>query len=405
MDAYRIQIQFHQDIIKRRYLCVLMIAVILICYPLSTACEEINNEIIAAEQNEEHEEEATEPSKGGKWVPIPIFLTEPAIGYGLGLSVGYIHPEKSGEKGDNVSSLQTPRSIAASQKSQKKPPSITGVAGGYTESGTWFGAIGHSASWREDAIRYGGAAAYTDIISIYYVSDRPFDFDLEGLIIFQDLKFRLGRSHFFLGGKLIGIDTETSFDIEITDDINIAIDEIYARNIGAALALSFDRRDNVFTPNTGQMIELTAWRHDEAIGSDYDYWKASFKALSFHQLHPKFVLGLRFEASSVDGEPPFYAYPYIDLRGIPALRYQGERVGTVEVEARWNIMPRWSLVGFLGKGEVSGDDPSFQTQDDIYAGGIGGRYLFLKEQSLWLGLDFARGPEEWYWYITVGQAW
>jgi hypothetical protein len=107
----------------------------------------------------------------------------------------------------------------------------------------------------------------------------------------------------------------------------------------------------------------------------------------------------------VDGRLPFYAYPWVKLRGIPALRYQGKTVGMIEVEGRWNIRPRWAVLGFAGIGAVDGDDPAFQTRDDIIAGGVGGRYLFMPDQGLWLGVDVARGPEDWYAYINVGHAW
>ena len=152
-------------------------------------------------------------------------------------------------------------------------------------------------------------------------------------------------------------------------------------------------------------MRLALWRHDENIGSDYNYWKSDLKALSFHQLHPRFVLGLRLEGSAVDGRPPFYAYPWVSLRGIPALRYQGEKIGMIEVEGRWNILSRWALVGFIGTGGVYGDDPAFETQDDIIAGGVGGRYHLMPDRGLWLGVDVAQGPEDVYLYITVGQAW
>jgi hypothetical protein len=161
----------------------------------------------------------------------------------------------------------------------------------------------------------------------------------------------------------------------------------------------------VFTPNRGQLFQLDVWRYDEALGGDYNYWNAKLKMLSFHQLHPNVVLGLRLEASAVDGLAPFYAYPWIALRGIPALRYQGKEVGMIETEVRWNIMPRWSLLGFAGTGAVGGDDRAFKTGDNIYAGGVGARYFMMRDLGLWLGVDLARGPEDWYSYITVGHAW
>lgn len=382
---------------------VLLSLLILFFASTGLAKEEVHKE----KPSEAAVDEQEAKPKPKRWLPIPIFITEPAVGYGLGLALGYIHPKEDDEDTDTdtPASLQTPKSVSTSRKTQKPPPTITGVAGGYTESDTWFGAVGHSASWRGDSVRYAGALAYTDIYSTYYIFDSPIDFNLEGAVIYQDLKLRLGDSHFFMGGKLAYLATESDFKLDLDTDTSVGLEDIESNNVGIALAGSYDRRDNVFTPNSGQLFEMALWRYDEAVGSDYNYWNGTVKALSFHPLHETIVLGLRLEASAVDGNPPFYAYPWVTLRGIPALRYQGEAVAMAEVEGRWNVLPRWAVIGFIGTGGVYGDDPSFETQDDIVAGGIGGRYLFMPERGLWLGMDFARGPEAWYWYITIGQAW
>jgi hypothetical protein len=127
--------------------------------------------------------------------------------------------------------------------------------------------------------------------------------------------------------------------------------------------------------------------------------------LSFHRLHEKFVLGLRLELSAIDGRAPFFAVPWVSLRGIPALRYQGDSVGVFEVEGRYNFTPRWALIGFAGTGKVSSDVPIFDTEQSIYSYGLGGRYQIFQAQNIWVGLDVARGPEDTYWYIQVGHAW
>ena len=36
---------------------------------------------------------------------------------------------------------------------------------------------------------------------------------------------------------------------------------------------------------------------------------------------------------------------------------------------------------------------------------IGGRYLALREQDAWVGIDIARGPEDLAWYIQLGSSW
>jgi hypothetical protein len=346
-------------------------------------------------------------ASSGRWLPIPIFLTEPAFGYGLGVALGYIHPTKDDTEKQEEPSLQTLGSVTSERSGQNPPPTITGVAGGYTAKDTWGAAVAHSTSWRKDTIRYAGGLAYVDINSTYYIIDRSLDFNLKGAALYQDLKFRLGKSRFFLGGKLLVLETDSQFDITLGEDTQIGVDDILASNVGVAASATYDSRDNVFTPNNGQLLQFDIWQFDEALGGDFDYWRGNLKLLSFFQLHPRFVLGLRVETSTVDGRAPFYAYPWVSLRGIPAMRYQGKTAGMIEVEGRWNIFPRWAIVGFAGAGAVRSREilDINIVKDDIFAGGAGARYFLMRDLGLWLGVDVAHGPEDWYGYITVGQAW
>lgn len=360
------------------------------------------------EPKQEDPEKKGDKKPRGRFLPIPIFLTEPAFGYGLGVALGYIHPAKDDTEKQEESSLHTLGSVSAERSGQKPPPTITGVGFGYTNIDTWGVAVGHSASWRKDTIRYAGGMIYADVKSTYYTSlDLPLDFNLLAFGLYQDLKFRLGNSGFFLGGKLLLLETDAQFDITLGEDTEIGADDILASNVGVAASATYDSRDNVFTPNSGQLLQYDIWRFAEALGGDYDYWRSNLKLLSFYQLHPRFVLGLRVAVSALDGSAPFYAYPYVSMRGIPALRYQGKRVGVIEVEGRWNILPRWAIVGFAGAGAVSSREILGLKilKDDIFAGGAGVRYSLMRDLGLWLGIDVARGPEDWYGYITVGQAW
>jgi hypothetical protein len=127
---------------------------------------------------------------------------------------------------------------------------------------------------------------------------------------------------------------------------------------------------------------------------------------SFHPLaHEKLVLGLRLKADGARGAPPLWGYPWIELRGVPALRYQNEYTGVVETELRWNLYDRWATLVFGGVGATGGDVPRFVDEDGVLAWGIGGRYLFRPQDRLWVGLDLARGPEQNVAYIQVGHAW
>ena len=100
-------------------------------------------------------------------------------------------------------------------KHQKVPPTISGVAGAYTEKGTWGFGFAHSASWSKDRIRYVGAVGYAHVVSTFYFGDQPFDFELDTGLFYQDIKFRVHSSDFFVGAKLVYVSPELGFEEEL----------------------------------------------------------------------------------------------------------------------------------------------------------------------------------------------
>jgi hypothetical protein len=83
--------------------------------------------------------------RGNGVLPVPIFITEPAIGYGLGVALLHFSlPD--GADADQPASAdgKTPR------------PNITGIAGFATGTRSWGAAALHTHSWDDDRIRYTG---------------------------------------------------------------------------------------------------------------------------------------------------------------------------------------------------------------------------------------------------------
>ena len=116
-------------------------------------------------------------------------------------------------------------------------------------------------------------------------------------------------------------------------------------------------------------------------------------------------MGWKVNLQHINGNAPFYALPFISLRGIPMMRYQGKVVADTEVEARWNVSKRWSVLGFAGVGRATFRDDSLSDADSRWAGGAGMRYLTAKTLKLYTGIDIAKGPEEWVFYLQMGNAW
>jgi hypothetical protein len=114
---------------------------------------------------------------------------------------------------------------------------------------------------------------------------------------------------------------------------------------------------------------------------------------------------LRLDVASVDGDPPFFGFPWVKLRGVPSLRFQGKTAGALELQGRFRAAPRWIVLGFAGLGFTDENLEFVDDADAIYATGAGARFNVFKDQKIWVGLDIARGPEDWAWYIQVNHPW
>jgi hypothetical protein len=327
---------------------------------------------------------------------VPFVITEPAVGYGGGVGLMFLHEKPVDAQGNRA----------------KGPPSITGVAGGYTESDTWFGGLVHFGSWKDDHLRYIGVLgrghanlAFNGIgdQSAGSMGERELDYTIDGVFLRQELLAKVAESPLFLGLRYEFSSTDTEFDsgVPIVDDTD------FDRQDGALAAVAqYDTRDTIFTPSRGTNTVLAYYHYDELFGGDAEYDRLEVSAPMWWPVDPQWVLGLRPNAAVTDGDAPFYALPYVELRGIPVLRYQGRSAASIEAEVRWNFVPRWSLIGFGGFGQAVDSASEFGGESDVVgAGGTGFRYMLARKYGLHAGLDFARGPEDWAVYIQVGNAW
>jgi len=114
---------------------------------------------------------------------------------------------------------------------------------------------------------------------------------------------------------------------------------------------------------------------------------------------------MRLDGRFTWGDTPFWSVPLISMRGIPSLRYQGDSVFVAEIEPRWDVSNRWSLVGFVGSGWAEDSISDFDGSSAEISGGIGFRYLAARRMGMRVGLDIARGPDDTVVYLQVGSGW
>ena len=328
------------------------------------------------------------------FLPIPIIITEPAVGFGGGLALAYFH---KGKAFDNAGT-------------KGLSPTVSFAAGAYTTNGTWLAIGGHQGSYLKDRIRYLGVIGYVSPNLTFYGAgidrlDGRYEFNMKGFLTLQELLYRVKKEiPLFMGLNYMYFNNDITFKTgielpgweEFTTETNTA---------GMNAVFMWDSRDNSFTPNEGIKSSLELGVYSQALGGDNDYGNFDSRTYFYAPVvDKKLFSGYRLQLTSKWGDVPFYELPFISLRGIPALRYQDNNVYTVETEWRWNFVKRWSAVGFIGAGEAM-DSYGDIFNDVKVAGGGGIRYFLAKEYGLHAGVDIARGPEIWAWNITVGSNW
>ena len=327
------------------------------------------------------------------FVPIPFLITEPALGFGAGAALVFIH--------------RTPEEIA---QMKRKTPSLSGVVGMYTTTKSWAVGGGHMGFWNDGAIRFRGGGGYFSLNLnfypdyIYANENEELTFNLLGYILYVETTFRLFSSDFYLGGSYAFSNNKVSFDKpeEVPEDIPSEFEE----NLGGLGGiLNYDSRDNIFTPGDGMSGAIQYIYFDPIFGSDESFQRLFGHWLGYSPLSKEFHGGLRLDYQNSFGDMPFYLRPYIRLRGIPALRYQGKSTYLVETEIRWDWNFRWSLVAFTGYGVALPVDEDVFDKQTAYNFGLGFRYLVARLYGIRMGVDIARGPEQWAVYIQFGSSW
>jgi hypothetical protein len=216
--------------------------------------------------------------------------------------------------------------------------------------------------------------------------------------------YRLGEFPVWLGVRYARVNTDVALeDAEFGADVS-------PRDLDLELAaltpsLTLDMRNNFFTPTQGWYAELSTPFFREGLGSERDFEKLALQVMYYRPLGDTLFLGLRGGVKASSDGTPFYLRPYVWLRGVQALGYQGEQAADAEAELRWQLHPRFSLVGFGGAGIARSDIAGRKLEESVTAGGAGFRYLVARRHGLHMGLDLAFGPDDPVIYVVFGSAW
>jgi len=321
------------------------------------------------------------------FIPVVIPITEPVVGAGAALALVFINENEKTSDGRGVK------------------PDITAVGGFGTENGTegYFGM--HSGHWLDGKLDTLLVVADAQANLDFYGSGRQgLRYALDTQILKLEALYRLGSSRSMVGLGYTYGKMDSHFKTSFLPP-SVSLGNAESTLGGISLIYNYDSRDNMFTPNKGFMGEVVATVHEPALGASTAYQRVDINTFYFHPITQTLVFGVRGTTQMSFGDVPFYQRPFVQLRGVPVMRYQGERVAFAGAELRWMVMNRVSLIGFAGAGLTSSSYNGVSWHNDVIAGGVGVRYELARKQGLHMGVNVAFSDEDTAVYIVFGSAW
>lgn len=327
------------------------------------------------------------------FLPVPIVVTEPAVGYGGGGVGLFLRPRKeAGEEGWTR-------------------PDISAAGGIATQNGTWAAFAGDSSRWLDGRLRTlaGGGAGQINL-DFFGLSDDPASlgqgvrYSLQVSAMVAQANWQLGsKSPLSVGMRYVYADVDPKLrDQPLFPGL---ADRARATISAPTAILEYDSRDNVFTPTRGVYAESAYLASREALGASVDFERFDQVLLGWVPLRHRVTLGANVTYSWSSDGTPFFLRPFVMLRGVPAMRYQGDQSASIEVEARWQFHGRWSVVAFGGAGRTWTERPSRSFRQSVGAGGAGFRYEIARKFGMNVGIDVAHSPGTTAVYFVVGNAW
>jgi hypothetical protein len=331
------------------------------------------------------------------FIVVPVPITEPALG-GIGGAIVPVFLKK-----------REPYLDSKTGKKRRINPDITGGIGLYTANNSWMAGGFRSGTLAKQAITYRVFAGYGSLnVSLYetlpVVGEKEYEFHFNMVPFYLQVLKQFRNEKWSLGPQYLFLKNEVSLPNATLPDF-VKKDEVKSITSQLGLALQFDNRDNIFTPDKGIRIQTDFFCSDNIFGSDYDAWRVNYSAIGFIPITKNFIGGLRLEGSDTFGDTPFFLKPSINLRGIPGGRYQADNTMETEAEFRWDAYRRWSAVFYGGAGVAFNDLDSMFDDPVRLTYGTGFRYLLARKFKLRMGVDVAKGPESWAYYIVFGSNW
>jgi outer membrane protein assembly factor BamA len=179
---------------------------------------------------------------------------------------------------------------------------------------------------------------------------------------------------------------------------------------GSSFILTWDSRNNAFSPTKGFYAQYVFGAYRDYMGSDFNFTIQNWDVRKYFTLYKDHVLAMQFNMIVTDGNVPIRQLSNIGsnsyMRGYYEGRYTDHDMIAVQAEYRSPIIwRRIGAVAFVGTGKVGSQISElvdFRSLKPSF--GIGLRYSLKPSERLNLRVDAGFGKKSQGTYINMGEA-
>jgi hypothetical protein len=336
-----------------------------------------------------------EDAQRGEFLAVPIPQVDPALGTGLVGAAAYIFKLNPA---DEVS-----------------PPSILGAGALWMDGGSWGGGLGGKFYLREDRFRIMAGGVFADLrydltVDSGSATSSTVPLGQEGYGGLAHAQFRIAP-HTYLGARAqfgkLGTTLRAGDPSNLPDSILEEIGLLQSVNsLGPSFA--FDTRDSAYYPRHGIALDADISFHFDSLGSDVSMNRYEVNYRQYRPLRDRDVFAWQAYACATEGDVPFYMECQVGqnslLRGYSFGEYRGNAMIAAQAEYRWQFRPRWIAAAFAGVTQVAPEFGAFSMAENLYAGGVGLRFVVEPNNGVTLRVDYGVGKDEDAIYVSVGEA-
>lgn len=333
-------------------------------------------------------------SHGIDWGILPGPFYSPEMGFGIGAAAIGLYKPSNAEENTQLSTL-----------SIKGFATVKGAYGITVENNTFFA---------DDSYRFLVDMALINMPTEYWGvgydkavnSANEESYTRKELLLQPKFMFRVSPNIYAGGGWSMQYDDATNLERGANSALATDPDGPHVLSSGVSAHFSYDTRDFIPNPYSGEALLVNTVLYRRSLGSDTNFENLEITADKYFRMRERDVLAFDFYANINWGDVPWDMMATLGnnnrMRGYFWGQYRDKVMASAQVEYRWHIIGRQGMVFWVGTGAIASNPGALTSAHWLPNAGVGYRFEFKPRVNV--RFDFGVGTRTRGVYFQINEA-